>query len=572
MHANAKRRRLRTDAVVPDVTDGGSYTELVVVGYTDGGIPLYEKERTSNVTDDVVADGGIHLDDVDGEEDQASYAYECASEQYCNAYAPGNSFDYGWTFVGMCGGDGDCPLDAFDESSESYVTGDRVAISSDYLNRKVIGSISCPVVEASGGIATNNVTVLVSYAYEVETSQVSTVDIVLPRLEERLLLTLADTLMSCLGTRQVGNEEARYDVQGIESTPDDVAITEGPCSISNVGADNCFVVNGWMTLLLVPLDNGAREASVMAATDAAQTKIQSAMEEDNLLSPTMPEVIKVKYLDNSYEDYRAAYSVESLGHTESKDDDAGGGGQASLGVILGSVFGALLLLILLVLLCVRLRRARSGSGRNRKAEVPNLMDDASSVNDNRHEGSSGLLETLGGVLLLKSFWKKARNIPEDGKKESDPDSPGTDESDDGLDDIIGQIDGATDANDRRIFVVDPPGAFHLGNHHYTGDGVRYYSPLCELCLAARANADGVVTVNAINADDDDDSDDGGMNLNDGLSFDLEVATKFIDFNSNDLGRCHSSMHVRTCKTTTCPICIKEKGVYFVKSRGPARAR
>ena len=145
----------------------------------------------------------------------------------------------------------------------------------------------------------------------------------------------------------------------------------GPCSISNVGADNCFVVNGWMTLLLVPLDNGAREASVMAGTDAAQTKIQSAMEEDNLLSPTMPEVIKVKYLDNSYEDYRAAYSVESLGLTESKDDEAGGGGQASLGVILGSVFGALLLLILLVLLCVRLRRARSGSGKNRKAEVPN---------------------------------------------------------------------------------------------------------------------------------------------------------------------------------------------------------
>ena len=57
----------------------------------------------------------------------------------------------------------------------------------------------------------------------------------------------------------------------------------------------------------------------------------------------------------------------------------------------------------------------------------------------------------------------------------------------------------------------------------------------------------------------------GLKNND-LSFDLEAATKFTDFNSNDLGRYHSSMHVRHCKSTTCAICIKEKGVFFVKSR------
>jgi hypothetical protein len=239
-------------------------------------------------------------------------------------------------------------------------------------------------------------------------------------------------------------------------------------------------------------------------------------------------------------------------------------------------------LVLLVLLCARLRRAKTKSkvvGSGSDIDQPNLMDDASSVNDNSQTGSHGVLAALGamgafvgGLILLKPFRKRERGGPDDTKNKSEPDSPGTDESDDGLDDIIDQIDGATDANDRRIFVVDPPGAFHLGNHHYTGDGVRYFSPLCEMCIAARANADGVVTVNAINADDDDDSDDGDMNLrdrNNGLSFDLEVATKFIDFNSNDLGRCHSSMHVRTCKSTTCPICIREKGVYFVKSRGPA---
>lgn len=340
-----------------------------------------------------------------------------------------------------------------------------------------------------------------------------------------------------------------------------------------------------MTLLLVPLDDGSDDwaSATIAVTEAARAKIQSAMEQDGLLSPTMPEIIKVKYLKDSYEDNRVGFSVESSNQPKSNSYEKEGG-QASMGVILGSIFGTLLLLILLVLMCVRLRRARSKSRTDTKAELPNLMDDdTSSVIDNRHEKSPGVLAALCAsicnVLLLKSFGKKTMNIPKDGKNESEPDSPGTDEdvneggeSDDGLDNIIDQIDGATDPNDRQIFVVDPPGAFHLGNHHYTGNGVRYFSPLCELCIAAKANADGVVTVNAINVDDDDESDDGRVSLRDGLSFDLGAATQFVDFNSNDLGRCHSSMHVRTCKSTTCPICTKEKGVYFVKSRGRTGAR
>ena len=230
MHAYAKRRRLRTDAVVQDDSDGGSYSRLVAVGYTDGGIPLYEGGCTSNCTDDVVAvvDGILREDNVDGEEDQASYAYECASDQYCNTHPPGNSFDYNWTFVGMCRGDVDCPTDAYDETNESYVTGDQVAITSGYLNGKVIGSISCHTggMGVSSGIMTNNSTVLVPYAYEVETSQVSTAGIFLPRLEERILLNLADALMSCLGGGRV-NDETLFDVQGIDSTPDEVAVTEG---------------------------------------------------------------------------------------------------------------------------------------------------------------------------------------------------------------------------------------------------------------------------------------------------------------------------------------------------------
>ena len=63
MHTHTmKRRRLRTDAVVPgggsDTTIGGgesstnntsiNYSQLVVVGYTDRGIPLYDKKCLSN--------------------------------------------------------------------------------------------------------------------------------------------------------------------------------------------------------------------------------------------------------------------------------------------------------------------------------------------------------------------------------------------------------------------------------------------------------------------------------------------------------------------------------------------
>jgi hypothetical protein len=46
----------------------GGYSGLVVVGYTDGSIPFYERECTSNCTDDVVAvvDGILREDDVDG--------------------------------------------------------------------------------------------------------------------------------------------------------------------------------------------------------------------------------------------------------------------------------------------------------------------------------------------------------------------------------------------------------------------------------------------------------------------------------------------------------------------------
>ena len=80
------------------------------------------------------------------------------------------------------------------------------------------------------------------------------------------------------------------------------------------------------------------------------------------------------------------------------------------------------------------------------------------------------------ILLCKSCQNKTKNSRgrKDGNHNNNVDkhdSPGATKADDGLDDIIDQIYCVTNVNDQRIYVVDPPGAFHLGNHHCTGDGI-----------------------------------------------------------------------------------------------------
>ena len=61
--------------------------------------------------------------------------------------------------------------------------------------------------------------------------------------------------------------------------------------------------------------------------------------------------------------------------------------------------------------------------------------------------------------------------------------------------------------DKGKFLIDPSGVFHLETHHYNVDGLQHFSLLCELCIAASANSDGVVALSAINEEDEDDEDD-----------------------------------------------------------------
>jgi len=103
----------------------------------------------------------------------------------------------------------------------------------------------------------------------------------------------------------------------------------------------------------------------------------------------------------------------------------------------------------------------------------------------------------------------------------------------------------------------------MGAHHYTEDGVQYKSLSCAQCQASSsANAAGILGRMITTQEDVSDLD---LNDKNDLSFDLDLARNFLDFSRNDLGRTHSSINVRHCKSATCALCKKTGGVVFVKS-------
>lgn len=91
----------------------------------------------------------------------------------------------------------------------------------------------------------------------------------------------------------------------------------------------------------------------MAATNAAQSNLQVAMENDDLLSHTMPEVIRVRYLGDSYHDYLAGFVGDSnglsSGGASSVEKEDYGGDAGLLWGVLGGMMGVLLILFLALL-------------------------------------------------------------------------------------------------------------------------------------------------------------------------------------------------------------------------------
>ncbi|KAL7551000.1 hypothetical protein ACHAWF_014206 [Thalassiosira exigua] len=314
-------------------------------------------------TDTSISDGGY----------TEHYAYACASVDECNSTPPGDRSGRGWTFLRVCREDADCP-GAYDEAKAAdggYVEGDEAMVTSDDLNEKVEEtSASCPDLEEDEGEE-----VPVAYVYEVEAINVTYAEAFLPRLEERMLLAFNGT-MSCEG----GEEFA---VGGIHSAPDDVAVKDGPCTMSMPNAQNCFLIGGNLTLKLYNSTNST-EATLLAI-EAARSVLGDAMADDTLLSPNLPEVLKVRYLADDLDNYLAGFVAVAAPIIvgDGKTSDGGGGaGAAFLGAVIGGVVAALLIMCCVCLLV------------RHRLRHPSKFDEAAA--NARRNGGAGSRDGIGG--------------------------------------------------------------------------------------------------------------------------------------------------------------------------------
>lgn len=150
--------------------------------------------------------------------------------------------------------------------------------------------------------------------------------------------------------------------------------SKGPCTITSPNADACFIISGQITLLLDPTsyNNNATTASAIesAATDMAQYHLQDAMVNDELLSPnTMPEVIKVRYLGDTY-----GWTESGLSNGGNGNGIANGGGSMNnngtlLWTIVGATLGALLVILLSILFINKRRRDAKEGRRSRGGDL-----------------------------------------------------------------------------------------------------------------------------------------------------------------------------------------------------------
>lgn len=81
----------------------------------------------------------------------------------------------------------------------------------------------------------------------------------------------------------------------------------GSCYVESANADDCFIIEGALTLNLDSASNSS------AAEESIRESIISAMDNDTLLdSNNMPEVIKVQYLDETYSSYISGSPMTSI--------------------------------------------------------------------------------------------------------------------------------------------------------------------------------------------------------------------------------------------------------------------
>jgi hypothetical protein len=173
-----------------------------------------------------------------------------------------------------------------------------------------------------------------------------------------------------------------------------------------------------------------------------------------------------------------------------------------------------------------------------------------------------MLAVLGALAIILLLCVKRRKNEETAK--DDVHTRGEDSDlDEDLDDVIDRI-GGIGHQPSTTFENDPPGSFHMGSHHYTENGVQYKSFSCAQCQASKSS-NPLGLLGLMISSKKEEVDDLDLNDKNDLSFDLDLAKNFVDFSRNDLGRTHSSINVRHCKSQTCGLCKKGGGVVFVKS-------
>ena len=180
------------------------------------------------------------------------------------------------------------------------------------------------------------------------------------------------------------------------------------------------------------------------------------------------------------------------------------------------------------------------------------------------------METVGRFIASIFAFKPCHRAKKSGRPNSEqygltteqlltqfpPDTEQSLQSD--LNDVVAMIDNATKQSLRAgtPSCRAQPADRENGNNNAELPGYR--------CNTANVDSNGIIAL--INSNTDEDST--AIELADLRSFDYETAIKFKDFNCKDLGRHHSSMHVRSCNSKTCDICQKEERVYFVKTKKP----
>ena len=141
-------------------------------------------------------------------------------------------------------------------------------------------------------------------------------------------------------------------------------LCSAPCTISTPGADSCFVISGALTLNLVDGDD--------TSADLSRVLLRRAMDQDELLSPKTPEVVKVRYLADSIGDADQQLAAGGMAGGAT----AKGGTSLFSPTVLGAIAGAVGLLV--VALLAMLFAKRSSKKRKREVEEGDAADDLDS--------------------------------------------------------------------------------------------------------------------------------------------------------------------------------------------------